>query len=103
VNKQARDPAAVNTEIVAFDHGPVEFPAARLRPREVRGRLTALVGALEQWLVARLQWLRPRTVPCAVAVLGMIAVLASADYLAHHKAQHVQPAPSSVHIDLASR
>src|SRR5262249_52083161 len=93
---------AVNTEIVLFDHGPAEFPVASLRPRNTRARVTALVGALEHWLVARWQWFRPRTVPCAVAGLGMIAVIESADYLAHFK-DHVQQVPSTVHVDLARR
>lgn len=105
-NKAASAPCTVNTEIVSFDHGPVEFPVATVRPREARAQLIALVGALQAWLVARWQWLRPRSVPCAVAGLGMLAVLASADYLAHYKdacmdrhtaaAVHVQLAPPAV-------
>jgi hypothetical protein len=102
-NKQAPSAAGVNTEIVAFDHGPAEFPVATLRPRNASARMTALVGALEQWLAARWQWFRPRTLPCAVACLGMLAVMASADYLAHYQAEHVHQAPQAVHIDLASR
>ncbi|HEY5927074.1 MAG TPA: hypothetical protein VIV11_35545 [Kofleriaceae bacterium] len=85
-----------------FDHGPAEFPVATVRPREARARAIALVGSLQRWLVARWQWFKPRTVPCAVAALGMIAVLASAHYLANHKddnclKRHI------VQVDLAPR
>jgi hypothetical protein len=47
---------------------------------------------------ARWAWFRPRTVPCAVAGLGMVAVIASAHYLAHpHDDARV---PGVVTIDL---
>jgi hypothetical protein len=82
-NKQANVSPAVNNEIVLFDHGPTEFPVATARPHDARARAIALVSDLKNWLAARWQWLKPRTVPCAVAGLGMMAVLASADYLAH--------------------
>jgi hypothetical protein len=93
----------VNDRIVLFDHSRAEFPIASVRPRQVRGRVIALAGALQRWLDARWQWLRPRTVPCAVAALGMLAVLASADYLAHYQDDQVQVARPSVPIDLAAR
>jgi hypothetical protein len=112
---QVRTAGAASTDLVLFDpvgqsesgllhlgHGPAEFPVAALRPREARARAIALVAALQRWLVARWQWFKPRTVPCAVASLGMIAVMVSADYLAHFKtdAHHVaRPA----HIELAPR
>ena len=102
-NKQARGAATVNTEIVAFDHGPAEFPVAMLRPRHLAAQVTAILGALDRWLAARWQWFRPRTVPCAVAALGMMAVMASVDYQAHHEEGSAQQAPQAVHIDLASR
>jgi hypothetical protein len=84
---------------VLFDHGPTEFPVATAVAREPRARMIALVADLQRWLSARWQWLRPRTVPCAVACLGMLALIASADYLAH---QNVE-APHVVHIDIAPR
>ncbi|HEY5945978.1 MAG TPA: hypothetical protein VIV40_10835 [Kofleriaceae bacterium] len=88
---------------LGVDHGLVaELPVAALRPREARGRMIALVAALQSWLVARWQWLRPRSVPCAVAALGMIAVVASANYLAHYN-EDANDAPASVRIDLAPR
>jgi hypothetical protein len=91
----------VNTEIVLFDHGPVEFPVATLRPREARARVIALLADLQHWLAARWAWFRPRTVPCAVAGLGMFAVIASADYLAHGHEKH--DAPSVITVLLSPR
>lgn len=69
--------------------------------------MTAAAADLRRWLVARWAWFRPRTVPCVVAGLGMLFVLKSADYLAHHKpVQHVScsAAPTAVvHVDIAPR
>ena len=93
--------SAVNTEIVLFDHGPAEFPVATLRPRELRARAIALVNDLQQWFGARWQWFKPRSVPCAVAGLGMLAVIASADYLAHHQGQQDKAHVCSVKVTLA--
>lgn len=102
-NHAARSTQARNTDIVAFDHGPAEFPLATMRPRETRAQITAAIGAIQRWLVDRWRWLRPRSVPCAVAALGMIAVMASADYLAHYKEDCVKQHAAPVHIDLAPR
>jgi hypothetical protein len=93
----------VNTEIVAFDRGPAEFPVATMRPLDAGARVTALFGALEKWLAARWQWFRPRTVPCAVAGLGMMAVLWFSEYLTQEHADTARATPSVVHVDLASR
>ena len=101
--KTARSTPDVNTEIVLFDHGPAEFPVATMRPREARDGFTALVGALQAWFAARWQWFRPRSIPCAVAALGMIAVIASANYLAHYKEDCAKQVPAAVHIDIAKR
>ena len=90
--------AAVNTEIVLFDHGPAEFPVATVRPREARARVIALLADLQHWLAARWAWFRPRTVPCAVAALGMFAVMASADYLAHGHEKHGSPSVITILI-----
>jgi hypothetical protein len=104
VEKQARSARPVNTEIVLFDHGPAEFPVAAVRPREPSARAVAAIASLQRWLAARWQWLRPRAVPCAVAGLGMVAVLAFSDYLAHYKEDCSNThAPAPVHIDLAPR
>ena len=99
--KQARSSQLINTEIVPFDHGPAEFPVALARPREMRAIVTAAAAALQRWLAARWQWLKPRTVPCAVAGLGMVAILAFSQYLANfkkgeslkHHADHIVVAP----------
>jgi hypothetical protein len=74
----------VNHEIVIFDHGPVEFPVATVRPREAGARALVLVGDLRRWLAARWTWLRPRTIPVLAAMF--VFVLMSADYLAHDHA-----------------
>jgi hypothetical protein len=83
---------AGDTELVLFDPGTGELPTATLRPRAPGARATALLEDLKRWLAARWSWLRPRTVPVAVAGLGMWAVLASADYLAHSHGKQIQQA-----------
>ena len=100
--KQARSPARVNTEIVLFDHGPAEFPVAAAVPREPRARVVAAIASLQRWLVARWQWFKPRSVPCAVAGLGMIGVLAFSDYLAHAD-QCTKRVARPAHIEVAPR
>jgi hypothetical protein len=93
----------MNTEIVAFDHGPIEFPIAMARPREASAQLVALVGALQRWLLARWQWLRPRSLPCAVAGMGMMAVLAFSNYLAHYNEGESIKRAAPSHIEIAPR
>lgn len=99
-NKQASAAPTANTDLVLFDQGPSELPVATVIAREPRARVAALVADLQRWIAARWLWLRPRTVPCAVAGLGMVAVVASADYLAHHHVEHVASA-HVVHIEIA--
>jgi hypothetical protein len=102
MNKQAPIAQVPNTDHVLFDHGPAELPVATTVPRAARARVVALVADLQHWVAARWQWLRPRTVPCAVAGLGMVAVLASADYLAHsHGKNAAPPSAKVVHINVA--
>lgn len=101
VKNSSRFAGPVNTEIVLFDHGPAEFPVATAVPREPRARAIALVAAFQRWALARWDWLRPRTVPCAVAALGMIAVIASVNYLAHQH-DHIASAPVIVHVSLSA-
>jgi hypothetical protein len=84
--------------LVLFDQA-AEFPVATAVPREPRARAIAAIAALQRWLGARWSWLRPRTVPCAVAGLGMFAVLAATDYLAHEYGK-TKPAPRAVLIDV---
>lgn len=81
-----------------FDHGPAEFPVAIAVPREPRARAIALLANLERWVAARWSWFRPRTVPCAVAGLGMIAVMASAHYLAHQHDDAHAPRVVTIHV-----
>jgi len=103
--RPARADAALHTsstELVLFAHGPAEFPVATARAREPRGRVIALAGALQRWFAERWQWLRPRTVPVAFAALGMVAVIKSADYLAHYQ-DDAAPSVQAVHVDLAPR
>ncbi len=88
-----------NTDLVLFDHGPAEFPVATAVPREPRARAIAVLANVERWFAARWAWFRPRTVPCAVAGLGMIAVMASAHYLAHPHEDDVR-VPRVVTIDV---
>jgi hypothetical protein len=73
-------------QTVIFDHGPVEFPVATLRPHDPTSHARVLAGGLARWWITKWSWLRPRTVPVVVAALGLLAVLASADYLRHVKA-----------------
>ena len=97
--RRARQPTTpavrtASTDVVWFDHGQTEFPMATLRPREPRARAVALLGDVQRWLLARWQWFKPRSVPCAVAGLGMMAVIAAAEYLAHHQADSHERAAS---------
>jgi hypothetical protein len=98
-NKQELSGKTVNTEIVLFDHGPAEFPVATAMPREPRGQAIALVAAFQKWLLERWTWLRPRTIPCVVAALGMVAVIASARYLANQEPE--VSAARIVHVSIS--
>ncbi|CAN5727269.1 hypothetical protein BH11MYX1_BH11MYX1_15520 [soil metagenome] len=89
--------AACDDMTVVFQSGPVEFPVATLRARDPKTQAHVLIGDFRRWLLSTLTWLRPRTVPFVVAALGLLAVLASADYL-----QHVKVSPMH-HSSTASR
>src|SRR3954467_8961965 len=95
--KEARRIEHANTEIVAFDHGPAEFPVATIRPRDGGSLAVALLGALQRWFAARWTWFQPRAAPMIVAALGMVGVIWTADYLAHHLDQ---PQPRPVQTDI---
>ena len=62
-----------------FDKGR-ELPVATLR-RAPHSTFARMIGELQQWLAARWSWLRPRTLPVAVAIAGMFAVIGAVDYL----------------------
>jgi hypothetical protein len=61
-----------------FDQPPAELPVATLRPRETGAQLLL---DLRGWIASKWRWLRPRSIPVAVAFAGMLGVLASASYL----------------------
>ncbi len=75
----ARVPEARDAEAVLLFHGPYELPVAMVRSPRPRAR--GLVRDLARWLLARWAWLRPRTIPVAVAFAGMLLFLAASDYL----------------------
>jgi hypothetical protein len=101
--KQANAHERVQAETMAFDYGPAEFPVATMRPRDARGGAVAAVAARQRWLVARWQWFKPRSVPCAVAALGLIAMVAAGDYLAHHLDQPAPQQHKLLLVDVANR
>ena len=82
-------PAMCDAREVLFDLGKQELPTATLVHKRETPR--TLLGAFSAWLLARWHWLTPRAVPVAVAAIGMLLVLWSADYLAH---SHYEPLPS---------
>jgi hypothetical protein len=101
---QARDVQAVNTEDMLFDSRPAELPVATVRSSEPRARTTAILAGLQQWVRARWQWFKPRTVPVAVAALGMFAMIEAAEYLAHAKGEPTcSMKQHPVHVGLATR
>jgi hypothetical protein len=67
-----------------FDLPPAELPVATLVPRESS---TRFAFDLRAWFVARWAWFRPRTVPMIVALAGMLAVIASGNYLRNYAQQ----------------
>jgi len=82
-----------------LDHagGLADFPHAKVH---VHAREHA--AARQRGLVARWQWLRPRAVACAVAGLGMRAMIAAADYLTHMH-ENATRTTRIVHVDITPR
>ena len=76
-----------------FDQPPAELPVATLRTRALETRLWLEVRG---WLASKWRWLRPRSIPVAVAFVGMLGVLASASYL--RDLAHRQPEQPSVRV-----
>jgi hypothetical protein len=70
---------------VIFHTGPAEFPIATVVPHDSASFARVATADLGRWFTTKWMWLRPRTVPVIVAALGLVAVLASADYLRHVK------------------
>ena len=70
---------------VIFHTGPAEFPIATVVPHDSASFARVASANLGRWLTAKWSWFVPRTVPVIVAALGLVAVLASADYLRHVK------------------
>ncbi len=58
-----------------------ELPIATILER--RPTAASVAAGLRTWIAARWSWLRPRTIPVAVAVLSMVGMLRAVDYLAH--------------------
>lgn len=77
--------ARVHDQQVIFHTGPAEFPIATVVPHDSASFASATVGNLGRWCAAKWSWFLPRTVPVLAAALGLVAVLASADYLRHVK------------------
>jgi hypothetical protein len=79
-------PRVQNDHTVIFHTGPTEFPIATVVPHDSASFARVATADLGRWFTTKWTWLRPRTVPVVVAALGLVAVLASADYLRHVKA-----------------
>ena len=71
----------VHHESVIFERFHAELPVATMVPHDARSKSRAVLGGLATWLLARWQWLRPRTVPVIASAIGALLVIAAADYL----------------------
>lgn len=60
----------------------VVLPVAIARPHEAGEYGIALRGSVDRWARARWRFLSPRLVPAALALAGMVAVLAALDVMA---------------------
>ena len=73
---------------------PAELPAARLRVRGVTA--AAVAGSFVAWLRDQARWLRPRAIPAAVALIGLVGLMATTSYIAHMDVQRdAEPAMSA--------
>ena len=66
-----------------------ELPIATVL-RAPRTRMARAIGDLSRWFGERWTWLRPRTLPVVVAVVGMFAVLNAVNYLARPPAAAIE-------------
>jgi hypothetical protein len=64
-----------------FDGTRAALPLATLRASAAQTRHRILVGDLQRWLIDRLTWLRPRTIPILVACAALPAMLALFDIM----------------------
>jgi len=89
------------------DHGGMLWDQARELPtatvlRAPRTGMARALGGLSQWMRERWSWLRPRTLPAIVALVGMFAVLNAVNYLARPPAVAIdQTAPPNTDVQPA--
>jgi hypothetical protein len=89
---------AVHHDSVIFERFHAELPVATLVAHDARSRSRALLGGLATWLLARWQWLRPRTVPVIASAIGALLVIAAADYLTRAHGAPIYPHHGHVHV-----
>ena len=70
-----------DTGLVLFD-SPRELPIATVVV-EPRTLTELLSGGIALWFSDRWRWLRPRTIPLTVALVGLLGVVRAVDYLTH--------------------
>lgn len=63
-----------------------ELPVATVR-RAPGSRVEVVASDFRRWLAARWQWFKPRTIPVAVAFVGMLGVLQALNYLSEPPAE----------------
>jgi hypothetical protein len=66
-----------------------ELPTATVL-RAPRTGMARAIGGLTRWIDERWTWLRPRTVPVLVALVGMFAVLNAVNYLSRPPAAAIE-------------
>lgn len=101
---QVRDAARSSSPELAFVGAPAELPIATVLSSSGS---QVLAGDLQRWLVERWAWLRPRTIPLAVAGVAMMMMLGAVDHLtyappadprAHAHAADIEPDAGRVRI-----
>jgi len=88
---RAPAPPRVNNGSMLFDR-PASLPVATMRSKSKRA---ALASHLRGIRITSWRWARPRLVPATVAIVGMLAVLGSAEYLTR-LARHTPEQPAVV-------
>ncbi len=77
--------------VLLHHHGPYELPSATLH----RGTLG---GALHRWLDVQWAWLRPRSIPVIVALIGLVGVMAATNYLTNFA--HASRVDDSLRVEM---